>query len=426
MKTRNRESDPRPVTAEPQRRGSILNSFLAGVATVLALLALGAGGFLLYRSMQGGQVSKASNPQTNTGTTAITPSAETPASPSPSASVEVPKNPYVQFALENKAQVELISVTRVPGKPDEVNVQMRVHRLGKGFVGSETINLGATSARNPITGETYQAVDPVKRSSGPIFLFNMSKEQPVDGYVALKVPQGINTIDILVKNTGAFRNVLISDINSIAGESRLPAPEITATPNPTVTNDIGNSSVSSSPKTPAPQITIVPSTTASNGINNSSVNPSPKTPAPQVAATVTSTPAPTPPVTVEFQSGAFQQLAFGTKAQVELLSAKRVADPQTGNRDVVNVQMRIRRLADKVAANNLIPVGETTARNTVTSETYKAVNPRQNATGTISLSEIRPGASVDAYVWLKVPPNANTLDIFIPETGAIKNVPISN
>ncbi|MBD2184667.1 hypothetical protein H6S82_07740 [Planktothrix sp. FACHB-1355] len=187
-----------------------------------------------------------------------------------------------------------------------------------------------------------------------------------------------------------------------------------------------NSSVSSSPQTPAPQITIVPSTTASNGINNSSVNPSPKTPAPQVAATVPSTAALTLPVTVEFQSGAFQQLAFGTKAQVELLSAKRIADPQTGNRDVVNVQMRIRRLADKVAANNLIPVGETTARNTVTSETYKAVNPRQNATGTISLSEIRPGASVDAYVWLKVPPNANTLDIFIPETGAIKNVPISN
>jgi len=126
------------------------------------------------------------------------------------------------------------------------------------------------------------------------------------------------------------------------------------------------------------------------------------------------------------QPGQFVQPAFGKKAEVELLSVKRIKDPETGNRDVVNVQMRIRRLAaDRVSPAELIGVSNTTARNPETSETYKPIS-FDRSTGSVSLFSLRPNASADAYVWLRIPQDVNTLDIFVPDTAAFKNVPISN
>jgi cytoskeletal protein RodZ len=146
------------------------------------------------------------------------------------------------------------------------------------------------------------------------------------------------------------------------------------------------------------------------------------------------TPSPSPTATAESKTTAsaiiqpdqFVQPAFGKKAQVALLSVKRIKDPETGNRDVVNVQMRIRRLAtDDVSPTEQIGVSNTTARNPDTSETYKGVDLKRS-TGSISLSSLRPKASADAYVWLRIPEGVNSLDIFVPDTGAFSNVPISS
>jgi hypothetical protein len=124
--------------------------------------------------------------------------------------------------------------------------------------------------------------------------------------------------------------------------------------------------------------------------------------------------------------GEFLQPSFGNKAQVELLSVKRIKDPETANRDVVNVQMRIRRLAsDGISAAETVAVYNTTARNPDTSETYKGVNFKRS-TGNVSLFSLRPNASADAYVWLRIPEGVNSLDVFVPDTAAFKNVPISN
>lgn len=124
--------------------------------------------------------------------------------------------------------------------------------------------------------------------------------------------------------------------------------------------------------------------------------------------------------------GQFLQPAFSNKAEVELLSVKRIKDPQTGNRDVVNVQMRVRRLAtDGVNPGESLGVYNTTARNPETSETYKGVN-FERSTGNVALFSLRPKVSADAYVWLRVPESVNTLDIFVPDTAAFNNVPISN
>ena len=130
--------------------------------------------------------------------------------------------------------------------------------------------------------------------------------------------------------------------------------------------------------------------------------------------------------TSAISAGQFVQPAFGKKAEVELLSAKRIKDPETGNRDVVNLQMRIRRLAtDGVVGSDIISVASTTARNPETSVTYKGV-ALNRSTGSVSLFQVRPQASADAYIWLRVPDGVNNLDIFVPDTAAFKNVPISN
>lgn len=153
--------------------------------------------------------------------------------------------------------------------------------------------------------------------------------------------------------------------------------------------------------------------------------------APTETPTATTAPAPvttpaTTATTSTFTPGQFVQPAFGNKAKVELLSVKRIKEPGTGNRDVVNVRMRVRRLAtDGVFGSDIIPTADTTARNPDTSETYKAVDS-DRSTGTVSLSDVRANSSADAYVWLRVPEGVNNLDIFVPNTAAFQNVPISN
>lgn len=135
---------------------------------------------------------------------------------------------------------------------------------------------------------------------------------------------------------------------------------------------------------------------------------------------------PTPAASSALQPGEFVQPAFGNKAEVELLSAKRIKDPETGNLDVVNVQMRIRRQAtDGVGGGDIISVANTTARNPETSETYKGISGNRS-TGSVSLAQLRPKASADAYIWIRVPNGVNKLDIFVPDTAAFKNVPISS
>ena len=106
---------------------------------------------------------------------------------------------------------------------------------------------------------------------------------------------------------------------------------------------------------------------------------------------------------------------------------KRIEDPDTKARNVVNVQMRIRRVEpDRVSGSDIIIVGSTTARNPETSETYKAVNLIEHSTSAVSLFSMRPGASADAYVWLRVPEGTNTINIYVPDTQAFNNVPIVN
>jgi hypothetical protein len=131
----------------------------------------------------------------------------------------------------------------------------------------------------------------------------------------------------------------------------------------------------------------------------------------------------TPANTTGIQPGQFVQLAFKDKARIELLKIKRIKDPETGTSDVVNVQFRVRRLARDMESLGIISSYNMTARNPDTSETYKSLGVDRSS-GVISLSSVKSGASVDAYVWLKVPDGVKTIDLYIPETQVFENVPI--
>ena len=363
---------------EAPRRNNSGKYFLVALLSALSTLGLVAAGWWLYQRMQVEDAIAPTEVPVTTASPTVSPTVAptapvAPVAPAPSLGIQ--PGQFVQPALSNKGQVELIAVRRIPGAPDEVSVDMRINRLADDVVGGDLINVGGTTARNPITSETYQSLDPLKRSSGAVSLYQMRRGQPQEGYVVLKVPAGVSTLDIYVDQTQAFKNVPIADANTSPVSGTAPA---------------------------SPVPTIAPS--------------------PQAQAPATTAPAPS----VDIQPGQYVQPALGTKGQVELLSVKRIQDPESRNRDVVNVQMRVRRLsADKVVGGDIITVGGTTARNPETSETYKAVDLITRSTGSVSLFQLRPQASADAYVWLRVPENVNSIDLYVPEAQAFKNVPIS-
>jgi hypothetical protein len=126
--------------------------------------------------------------------------------------------------------------------------------------------------------------------------------------------------------------------------------------------------------------------------------------------------------------GQMIQPALRNGANVELLSIKRIKDPATGTRDVVNVQFRVRRIAPEDVSPGSITSYDVKAINPETNEVYKVVSGASDSasSGTLSVSLMERGASVDAHTWLSVPEGVNTLDIYVPDTQTFKNVPIPN
>jgi hypothetical protein len=128
----------------------------------------------------------------------------------PSPTRTLPPGQFVQSALNNQGQVELLQVNRSPHQANVVNVQMRIRALKLNIPMSEYIDLSNTTARNPTTNETYKAIS--GESTGIVSLGAMqSANQPtVDAYVWLQVPVEIEVIDIYIPNTKPFENVPIA------------------------------------------------------------------------------------------------------------------------------------------------------------------------------------------------------------------------
>jgi hypothetical protein len=129
----------------------------------------------------------------------------------------------------------------------------------------------------------------------------------------------------------------------------------------------------------------------------------------------------------QIQPGQFVRNAFGNLAQIELLKVNRVPEQPTK----VNVQIRVRLKPGAENEGGLILksfyLSEVTARNPANGETYNADLDKATSGGVnLKVIAINEQASADAYVWLNVPQNVNSIDIYIPNTEAFTNVPISN
>lgn len=361
----------KPVTSRKIRdRDNFGTSLGILVASVLTTLGLAGGGFLIYQKLASKQTNNSSYSQTQVQNTPSITSTHT-------STTQLPVNTSVQPAFGGKAQIKILSVYRLEGKPDEVTVEMRISRLAEKNIGAkDIIDPGAIEARNPNTSETYTAVNPFQGASNPLALSEMRVEEAVNAYVALKVPSGVNAIDIFIPNAMPFRNIAIAASNP--------------------SNPVASSVTSPTPKRVQPKIVAIPSKSVKFVANSQSIKP-----------------------------GKFVSLAYGNKAQVELLSVKRIQDPVTGRPEVVNVQMRIRRLTEDKGFVESMSIRSTTARDRKTSQVYKSLGGEQS-TGNVLLGDIAPGASADAYVWLRVPEGVSAIDIYVPQTKAFQNVAIAN
>ncbi|MBD2092539.1 hypothetical protein H6F67_22070 [Microcoleus sp. FACHB-1515] len=178
------------------------------------------------------------------------------------------------------------------------------------------------------------------------------------------------------------------------------------------------------------QVMNLKSSNALNASSNAVSVPSApvsQTPAPNNSFQTVNPPAAAPTTAAAaIAPGQFVKPAFGTSAEVELLSVKRIRDPQTERPEIVNVQFRLRRLShDLPSGFPTLSATSTSARNPETSETYD-IAEFDRATSSIALTTIQPGASVDGYVWLRIPEGVSTIDLFLENTQAFQNVPIAN
>ncbi|WP_146087176.1 hypothetical protein [Chroococcidiopsis sp. TS-821] len=130
------------------------------------------------------------------------------AAPSPTATLEPGR--FVQPALSNKAQVQLIQVNRIPGQFDVVNIQMRIRALEPNIPLSDIINLNDTTASNPGTNETYKVISGESTGIVSLGALQSANQTTVDAYVWLQVPMQVNAIDIYIPNTEPFKNVPIA------------------------------------------------------------------------------------------------------------------------------------------------------------------------------------------------------------------------
>jgi len=525
MRTPKRNFYPRPSYKKWRFPSNSFLTFFGGVSVVIGILVLSGVGLWDSLGDQSQMAKRVFQPLVNNNKPPVDIPNIIPPKSGLDTNLDSPENSYLQSALGNKAQIQLVSVLRVPGKTDQVNVQWRIYRNAEQVTPTDTINLGATTAKNSISGEIYTAVNPVKQSSGIVALSNIPLGKSVDAYVVLRIPEKAIVLDIFAENAKRFKNVLIGISEAVTsasippvgltsplpkmtipGQTPIPGsgvyslppinqtatlPEVSVPSNPTsktnttnttnatnttnTTNiDISNAlAIAIGQNSPSPQATIPrkttnqatptpisslpnnlanlinqevktskmaitpppPPTLVNRGRKSSSVTPteettkSPEIPlADKLAPTLQGHTVSTLNLGNNdgFKPGEFAQLAYGTKARVELISVQRVPDKKSANPEVVSVQMRISRLDEKVEETNVIKLGETTARNGVSEQTYKVMNSPENVPIPVALKDIPQDGSVDTYVWLKVPKGVYTIDIYVPETGAFKNVPISN
>jgi hypothetical protein len=233
IQRRSAESPVPPI--ETSRRRTQTSDYLSGLAVVLSALAFIVSGFNAYQiaglrgeiqlanntaadptastiapplSNQQNTATQAPPAQTQTQTTVTT----TPVQPDDTNSTVQPGQ-FIQPALNGTARVEIVSVERVQntqtGRNDLVEVQLRVQRTGDRASSNDIINFNETTALNPDTKTTYPTVNR-NQSGGAVSLFQVNPGSASEVEVQFAVPENIETLNIVVPETGVFNNVPVN------------------------------------------------------------------------------------------------------------------------------------------------------------------------------------------------------------------------
>ncbi len=118
---------------------------------------------------------------------------------------------FVEPAYSGAGQIELLSADRGSGASNAniVNLKMRVQRVREQVRGLGDINLAQIVAINTRTNERYPAIDSRTPDGSTVSLYNLRPGSSVDVTVMLRVPQGLNRMDLQIPETVPFRGVPI-------------------------------------------------------------------------------------------------------------------------------------------------------------------------------------------------------------------------
>ncbi len=118
---------------------------------------------------------------------------------------------FVQPVYNGDGRIELLSADRVNGSSDSnvVNLRMRVQRLREQVRGGD-IDLAQTVAINSRTNTQYPALDFRTPNGNALSLYSLRPGKSVDVMVMLRVPAGLNRVDLQIPETVAFRGVPIA------------------------------------------------------------------------------------------------------------------------------------------------------------------------------------------------------------------------
>lgn len=124
----------------------------------------------------------------------------------------------------------------------------------------------------------------------------------------------------------------------------------------------------------------------------------------------------------QIKPGRYLQPTLDRSGEVEILSANQVT--QDGNLNLATIQLRIRRLNQPVTGLTEIDLPNTIALNTRTNEKFAAVRTQTPNDQFITMASLRPGATVNASVTVRVPKDLDRIDLDIPNVRVFRNVPI--
>ncbi|PZD75324.1 hypothetical protein C1752_00023 [Acaryochloris thomasi RCC1774] len=125
------------------------------------------------------------------------------------------------------------------------------------------------------------------------------------------------------------------------------------------------------------------------------------------------------------QLGQFSQVALDGQARVEITAAKRLETAEGSADNMIVLELRYRRLVDTVVGNGYIHLGKAQARNPDTREIYRPI-ANDKKTAPFFAKTLPTDAWADAFVWLQVPKEIDTVDVVLDKTPVFKGVPISS